>query len=139
IESQSASKQHNKLERDAEPILKRIEADPTEPTLYLQLAAVYRKNGQDDRARDALQRGLGPTGNAFQIQLELMNLDLQPVRKNLEHVEARLRKLKEKARSAEENAPGAEAGEELSEAELTAMRVKLLKEIISREIESYRV
>jgi tetratricopeptide (TPR) repeat protein len=132
IEAQAGSKQH-KLDREADPILKRIEADPTEPTLYLQLAAVYRKSGQDDRARDALQRGLGPTGNAFQIQLELMNLDLAPVRKNLEHVEARLRKLKEKARA------GDDAGEELSEAELTATRVKLLKEINAREIESYRV
>jgi tetratricopeptide (TPR) repeat protein len=137
IEAQSASKQH-KLDREAEPLLKRIEADPTEPTLYLQLAAIYRKNGQDDRARAVLQQGLGPTGNAFQIQLELMHLELAPLRKNLEHVEARLRKLKEKARG-EEDAPGAEAGEEMSEAELTALRAKLLKEINSREIDSYRV
>ena len=133
IESRATEKQE-KLAREAEPLLKRLEADPTEPTLYLQLAAVYRKSGQDDRARDALQRGLGPTGNAFQLQLELMNLDLAPLRKNLEHAEARLRKRKDKT---PDNT--AAAGEELSEAELTALRAKLLKEINAREIDVYRV
>ncbi len=139
IEAQSASKQH-KLTREADPILKRIEADPTEPTLYLQLAAVYRKSNQDDRARDALQRGLGPTGNAFQIQLELMNLDLAPLRKNLEHAEARLRKAKDKARAAtDDDTATAAPGDEMSEAELAALRSKLVKEINAREIDVYRV
>lgn len=143
IEAQSASKQH-KLDREAEPLLRRIEADPTEPALYLQLAAVYRKNGQEDRARAVLQQGLGPTGNAFQIQLELMELDLAPVRKNLELAEARLRKLKDRARAARENpddtpkTKGAEE-EELSETELVALRSKLAKEVLAREIEVYRV
>lgn len=138
IELQSASKQH-KLEREAEPLLKRIEADPTEPTLYLQLAAVYRKGGQLDRARAVLQQGLGPTGNSFQIQLELMDLDLAPVRKNLEHAEARLKKLRErKARASDEDREPAD-GEEMSEAELTALRAKLLKEVNAREIDAYRV
>jgi tetratricopeptide (TPR) repeat protein len=139
IEAQSASKQH-KLEREADPILKRIEADPTEPTLYLQLAAVYRKSGQDDRARAALQQGLGPTGNAFQIQLELMHLELAPLRKNLEHAELRLRQLKDKARATDDEAPAADdSGEEMTEADLTALRSRLLKEINSREIDVYRV
>lgn len=139
IEAQSASKQH-KLDREADPILKRIEADPTEPALYLQLAAVYRKSGQDDRARAALEQGLGPTGKAFQIQLELMTLDLAPVRKNLEHAEARLRKLKEKARTAADDDTATSApAEEMTEAELTALRAKLLKEINAREIELFRV
>ena len=74
----------------------RIEADPTEPALYVQLAGVYRRHNQPDRARAVLQQGLGPTGNAFQLQLELMELDLAPVRKNLELAEARIQRLKEK-------------------------------------------
>jgi tetratricopeptide (TPR) repeat protein len=141
IEAHSASKQH-KLDREAEPILKRIEADPTEPALYLQLAAVYRKSGQDDRARAALQQGLGPTGNAFQIQLELMALDLAPLRKNLEHADARLRKLREKARASDDDTATSATdapAEELTEAELVALRAKLAKEINAREIDLYRV
>jgi tetratricopeptide (TPR) repeat protein len=140
IEAQSSSKQH-KLERESEPLLKRIEADPTEPALYLQLAGVYRKNGHDDRARAVLQQGLGPTGNAFQIQLELMELDLTPVRKNLEAAEARLRKVKERARPHEDDddTPRDSSDEEMSEAELTSLRAKLLKEINAREIDVYRV
>ncbi|MBM3980864.1 MAG: hypothetical protein FJ304_11375 [Planctomycetes bacterium] len=141
IEAQSASKQH-KLDREADPILKRIEADPTEPALYLQLAAVYRKSGQDDRARAALQQGLGPTGNAFQIQLELMALDLAPLRKNLEHADARLHKLREKARASDDDTATSASdapAEELTEAELVALRAKLAKEINAREIDLYRV
>ena len=60
----------------------------------------------------ALQQGLGPTGNAYQLQLELMELDLNPVRKNLELAEARLRKLKHRSPG-----DGAATDEELSEAE----------------------
>ncbi len=141
IEAQSASKQH-KLEREADPLLRRIEADPTEPSLYLQLAAVYRRSGQLDRARAVLQQGLGPTGNAFQIQLDLMDLDLAPVRKNLEHAEARLKLLREKkSRNVDEDDDTShdEPAEEMSEAELTVLRARLLKEVNTREIDVYRV
>ena len=33
------------------------------------------------KARDALQNGLGPTGQHFQLRIELMELDLEPFRK----------------------------------------------------------
>lgn len=143
IEARAVEKQ-DKLGRDAEPLLKRIEADPTEPSLYVQLAAVYRRHGQPDRARAALQQGLGPTGNAFAIQVELMDLDLAPVRKNLEHTEARLRKLRERAAAAavddtaEETTAPAEDEDDLSEKDLQQLRVKLLKEVNAREIDLYR-
>ena len=91
IESRAIEKQDH-LSRDSEPLLQRIEADPTEPALYVQLASVFRRHDQLDRARAVLTQGLGPTGNAFQLQLELMDLDLAPVRKNLELAETRLRR-----------------------------------------------
>ena len=123
IESRTTEKQ-DRLARESEPLVKRLEADPTEPALYLQLAGVYRKHGHPDRARDVLQRGLGSTGNAFQIQLEMMELDLTPVRKNLELAEARIRKFKHRAVS--DNGSAANA-EELSEAELHALAVSCSK------------
>jgi tetratricopeptide (TPR) repeat protein len=135
IEARAVEKQ-DRLAREADPLLKRIAADPTEPSLYVQLAGVYRKHNQPDRARAALQQGLGPTGRAFQLLLELMDLDLAPVRKNLEHAEARLRKLKGKKPTG--HAPE-EDDEELSEADLLQLRAKLLKEINAREIEIFRV
>ncbi|MCI0699630.1 MAG: tetratricopeptide repeat protein [Planctomycetia bacterium] len=140
IEAQATNKQ-DKLAREAEPLTKRIEADPTEPSLYIQLASIYRKHGQEDRARAVLQRGLGPTGNAFQIQLELMELDLAPVRKNLEVAESRLRKLKEKARAAKDGEPVPPDAnpDDMTEAELVALRAKLIKEINTREIDMFRV
>jgi tetratricopeptide (TPR) repeat protein len=137
----AAAEKLDKLSRETGPLLTRIAADPTEPSLYLQLASIYRKAGQDDRARAVLQQGLGPTGNAFQIQLELMALDLAPLRKNFELAEQRLRKLKEKGRPPAdgEDETTADTRDEMSEAELTALRAKLAKEIINREIEMYRV
>jgi Flp pilus assembly protein TadD len=134
-----ANARQDKLAREAEPLLKRIEADPTEPALYLQLAGVYRKSGQDARARAVLQQGLGPTGNAFQIQLELMELDLAPVRKNLETAEQRLRAARDRDRPADDADAAPRGAEDLSEAELAALRAKLAKEVVAREIDLYRV
>jgi len=138
IESRAAEKQE-KGTRETEPLRKRIEADPTEPTLYVQLASVFRKYGQDDRARAALQQGLGPTANAYQIQLALMDLDLIPFQKNLEQTEAKLRTLKEKARRIEADEDIEEDEDPLSEEELKKRRGKLLKEINSREIAIFRM
>ena len=46
------------MAKETTAILKRIEADPTEPAHYIQLSAVYRKNNQFDRARASLQQAL---------------------------------------------------------------------------------
>jgi tetratricopeptide (TPR) repeat protein len=134
IENRATEKQ-DKLTREAEPLQKRIESDPTEPALYIQLANLYRRHGKEDRARAALQQGLGPTGNAFTIQLELLELDLAPLRKSLEQTEAKLRQLKAKV-PAQDDGGGDE--EPQSEDELQRQRAKLAKEINSREIEIYR-
>jgi tetratricopeptide (TPR) repeat protein len=136
IESRAIEKA-DRLTREAEPLLRRIEADPTEPILYVQLAGIYRKHNQPDRARAVLQQGLGPTGNAFQLQLELMDLELASVRKNLDHTEARLRAIREKSHPADETTQT--DGEDLSERELQQLRNKLLREINSREIEIFRM
>jgi Flp pilus assembly protein TadD len=133
IESRAAEKQ-DKLARDAEPLQKRIAADPTEPTLYTQLAALYRRHGQLDRAKAVLTQGLGPTGNAFQLQLELMELDIAPVRQNLEVAEAKLKTLKEKGRGSDENDDNP-----MTIDELQTLRARLVKEVLSREVEIYRV
>lgn len=139
IEARAMEKQ-DRLSRDSEPLLRRIEADPTEPALYVQLASVFRRHNQLDRARAVLTQGLGPTGNAFQLQLELMDLDLAPVRKNLELAEARLRRVKEKKHHLEEETASDNGDdEELSERDLQQMRAKLIKEINAREIDIFRV
>jgi hypothetical protein len=87
-----------------------------------------------------LTQGLAPTGQAFQLQLELMELDLAPVRKNLEIAEGRITRLKEKKRTEEEETDhGEEENDDLSERDLQQLRARLIKEINTREIEIYRV
>lgn len=128
----AAIQNQDRLARDTGALLKRIEADPTEPSLYLQLAAAYRKHHQEDRARAALQQGLGPTGNHFSLQIELAELDLLPFRKNLELTDARLKELRARL------ANGDEPEEGPTVEELAAARSKLQKEVASREVDLLR-
>jgi len=131
MEAQS-SERHDKSSRDIAPLLKRLEANPTEPTLYVQLAAAYKRAGQDDRARATLQQGLGPTGQHVTLQLELHELDLAPVRKSLEATDAKLRALgKTAADDTEFDGP--------SDDELRATHAKLTKEVLTREVEILRL
>ena len=131
MEAAALDKQ-DKIGRDLAPLLKRIEADPTEPTLYVQLSHLYKRHHQDDRARAALQQGLGPTGNHFTIQLELMELELAPFRTNLELTDAKLKALKAKAVEDDGDFDGP------TEDDLQKTRAKLQKEILNREVQILR-
>lgn len=127
---QKAAQAVEKVNREAEALLKRIEADPTEPALYLQLAASHKKFGEVERARAVLQQGLGPTGNSPMLQIELHELDVQPFRRQLEAIEAKLKSLLDK--------PLTDDTEEDDAADATELRrsqQKLLKEIQLREID----
>jgi tetratricopeptide (TPR) repeat protein len=117
--------------REAAPLIERLATNPTDATLYTQLATVYRKNNQYEKARETLEKGLAATGNAFAIQTELMEMDLAPLRMSLEAADERIRQ-RAKADPDEET-------EEPSLDELKKTRQKLLREINSREIELYRV
>ena len=129
---EAAVEKQDKVGREASALVKRIAADPTGPELYIQLSGVYRRQGKLDRARAALLQGQGPTGNHFKLQLELLELDLQPLRDNLDQVEAKLRKWQ--ARSADDEP----ADDEPTEAELRKLRTQLQREITAREAELLR-
>lgn len=122
----------DRVTREAQPLLSKLEADPTDHNLYLELASLFRRSGQADRARAVLQQGLGPTGSHPQLLIEMMELDLEPFRRNLRHTDERLRRL-------EANPGGDDDDEELTGEELRRMRHKLLKEINARELELCRM
>ena len=105
--------------REAAPIRARLQADLTNVNLHLQLAAVYRRNGDLEHARSVLQEGLGPTGNAFELGAELTDLEIEPFRQNLALTEERY-----KAHPDDE--------------ELRRLRIRLRKEINTRELELHR-
>jgi tetratricopeptide (TPR) repeat protein len=105
--------------REAAQVRARIEADPTNPNDYLQLATLHRKNDHLEQARAVLQEGLGPTGNSFEIAVELADLEIETFRRDLALTEARLR-----------DAPQDEG--------LRQIRLGLMREINSRELELYR-
>jgi tetratricopeptide (TPR) repeat protein len=111
-----SSDRHN---REVIALRTRLAADPTNPSVYLQLAAVYRRFGQIDQARELLQEGLGPTGNYFELAFELADLDIEPFRKNLALTDEKLR-------------------ENSQDEELRKIRIRLLKEINTRELDLYR-
>jgi tetratricopeptide (TPR) repeat protein len=124
----AAAEPPDRVTREAAPLLARLDTNPTDPHLYLQLSAVYRRGNQPERARAALEQGLGPTGNDFRLTLELAEMDLEMYRRNLAIADKRL--------------AAAEAGEEdprHTVDDLRRIRNKLLKEITNRELEVLRI
>ena len=108
-----------RLMREATTLLKAIETDATNPGPYLQLAAVYRRAAKFDDARRVLQQGLGPTGNYFELSIELADLDIEPFRRNLVLTDEKLRS-------------------QPDDEELRKIRIRLLKEINTRELDVFR-
>jgi Tfp pilus assembly protein PilF len=109
----------DRVTREANPLLERIKAEPTNAPLYVQLATVYRKADQHDKAREVLQEGIAACGNNFEMSIDLAELDLEPFRRNLVLTEDKLK-----------NDPNND--------ELRKIRVRLLKEINTRELDLYR-
>jgi tetratricopeptide (TPR) repeat protein len=109
-----------RVAKEAAVIKQRIESDPSNANAYLQLAEIYRRNGQFDQARSLLQKGLGPTGNNFDLSAELLDLEIEPFRQNLTITEQRLH-------------------DNPDDEELRRIRIRLLKEINARELEMFRM
>jgi tetratricopeptide (TPR) repeat protein len=118
----------DRVSREAAPILARLDTNPTDPHLYLQLASVYHRGNQYDRARAVLEQGLGPTSNDFRLTLELMEIDLETYRKNLIIADRRIARAE----------AGEDDGKHTTE-DLKRIRNKLEKEIGSREIDMARL
>jgi tetratricopeptide (TPR) repeat protein len=110
---------HDRIKREVEGILARIERDPANPLSYLQLASVYRRVDLRDEAMAALSQGLVPTGNSFEIATEIADLEMEPFRNNLSVLERKI-------------------AANPSDEELRRLRVQLLREINSRELNLYR-
>ncbi len=102
-----------------EELLARINAEPRRPDAYLLLAARYRRSDRFDEACAILTQGLARTGNDFHLAVELADLEVEPFRQNLAIAEARLR-------------------EQPEDEELYRLRIRLLKEINTRELYLYR-
>lgn len=109
-----------RLSREVKPLQERIKANPTNPSGYLQLASLYRRERQHDRAREVLQQGLGATGNHYQLSFELVEMELEPFRDDLTQTEERLR-------------------QDPQNDKLQQIRQNLQKEITTRELELYRL
>jgi tetratricopeptide (TPR) repeat protein len=105
---------------EADGLQKLIDKDPTDASLYLQLALLYRKAGQLDQARAILEDGLAASGNDFRLSIELADVELDPFRRNLDVTEEKLRV-------------------QPQDEELRKIRIRLLKEINTRELELFRI
>jgi tetratricopeptide (TPR) repeat protein len=109
----------DRFSAEAAKLKSRIDADPTNPMCYLHLAGHYRRVGRIDEARAVLEQGLAPTGNHFDLALELADVEIEPFRRNLALAEEKLR-----------TRPNDE--------EVRKVRIRLLKEINTRELDLYR-
>lgn len=109
----------DRVNRETGPLATRLESDPTNVTAYLQLAAAYRRGNHLDQARQVIEQGLAATGRHFELALELTDLEIEPFRQNLTLTDTKLA-----------SAPQDE--------ELRKIRIRLLKEINTRELELFR-
>jgi tetratricopeptide (TPR) repeat protein len=107
------------LARDTAPLRARLQTDPTNPELYRQLAKLYRRANQLEQAHAVLREGLGPTGNAFELSVELADLEIEPFRRNLAITEDKLKSNPD-------------------DPQLRKIRHHLRKEVNTRELELYR-
>ncbi|MCE9530251.1 MAG: hypothetical protein K8T89_03820, partial [Planctomycetes bacterium] len=82
---------------------------------------------------NTLEQAKGPTGNAFQIQIELLEMDLEPFRRNLTIAEEKIRQVSRKKNEGDDEAEGPSLDD------LRKIRQRLTKEINSREIELFRI
>jgi tetratricopeptide (TPR) repeat protein len=105
--------------REAAPLRARILATPTDPDPYLQLAVLYRRANELEQAREILELGLAPTGNRPELAFELADLEIEPFRRNLAVTDAKLHT-------------------DPKNEELRKIRIRLLKEINTRELELFR-
>jgi tetratricopeptide (TPR) repeat protein len=113
----SPVKRHGNREEDQ--LRARIEAEPGKADAYLQLAALYNRNGRYDDARAVLTQGMEATNAAFDIAIVLADLDIQPLRQSLAKTEEELR-------------------DKPNDKKLQKMRGDLLAEINSLELDCYR-
>lgn len=108
-----------KISKEAAALSARIDANPTNANAYLHLAGYYRRNDQLEQAQAVLQRGLGPTGNHFELMMELMDLEIDVFRRDLAIAEEHLR-------TNPDDDP------------IQKIRADLIKEIANRELQYYR-
>jgi tetratricopeptide (TPR) repeat protein len=104
----------------ADALLQRIETNPTDAAAYLQLAQLHRRGNAFDQARAVLQLGLGPTGNAFELIVEMADLDTEPFRRDLAITEEKLQA-------------------DPHDAELRQHHARLRKEVNTRELDLFRL
>jgi tetratricopeptide (TPR) repeat protein len=105
--------------REVANLMERIKANPKNANAYMHLASVYKKAEQFDKAREVLQQALAPTGHSFEVTQEMLDLEIEPFRRDLAVTEERLRK-------------------NPSDADLLQIRAKLAKEINTRELDLHR-
>lgn len=115
----SAKPTVDRVAHEAIPLRTRIAADPSNPNAYLHLAGLYRRVGQLDQAREVLREGLEPTSNHFDMRVELADLEIEPFRRNLQATDEQIRAHPE-------------------DPEARKLRIRLLKEINTRELDLYR-
>jgi tetratricopeptide (TPR) repeat protein len=110
----------DRISREVKALQGRIDGNPTNPSPYLQLASLYKRERKYDKARDVLRQGLAACGTHPQLSFDLVELELEPFRADLEATEEKLK-------------------QDPHNAELQDIRQKLQKEVNTRELELYRV
>ncbi len=80
----------DQLARALREARERLDAAPAQPAGYLDLARLQRQAGQLGEARKVLLDGLAATAQAFELSVELAELEIEPFRRDLSQAQQRL-------------------------------------------------
>jgi len=105
--------------REAALLRKKIAKEPQRREHYLALAALYRAAGDLASARKVLERGLEPTSEASELRAELLDMEIEPLRRELSGIEEQL-------------------ADDADDADLIAEQVRIEGEINVAELEMYK-
>lgn len=108
-----------RVAQEAAKLRARIEADPSSPQGYLELAGHYRRADRLDMAAEVLRVGREPTNHDFEVVMELADIDTERLRRALTQVSERL-------------------AERPDDEDLAGKRDRLLEMINTRELDWYR-
>ena len=78
------------FQSEADALRARLAEDPIRATTYRDLSRLHRRAGLFEAAHAVLLEGLGATGNAFELTVELAELQIEPFRQDLAHAEQKI-------------------------------------------------
>ncbi|MGL5098023.1 MAG: tetratricopeptide repeat protein, partial [Planctomycetia bacterium] len=93
-----------RAKREIDQLVARCESDAANPDAYIQLADVYKRQGQNDKAVETYRKAVAAGTADPEVKVKLMDCEIEAVKKNVAHVRDQFAKLDKTSNSYAEQA-----------------------------------